>query len=116
VTAAGVTDRNGAVEIIKINRDSLSKVRKFLCDGEYSGKNFAGSVMEINGAPVKAVKRNELREFAVLPKRRVVGRSFGWLDKVRRLRKKSRAETSYFASNGDSGLYCGHVEKILNRL
>jgi hypothetical protein len=42
-TGAGVTDRNGAVEMIKINRDSLSKVRKFLCDGDYSGENFAGS-------------------------------------------------------------------------
>jgi transposase len=87
VTTADVTDRNGAVEMIKINRDNLSEVRKFLCDGGYSGENFAGSVREINGAPVEVVKRNELHKFVVLPKRWVVERSFGWLDKARRLRK-----------------------------
>jgi transposase len=87
VTTADVSDRNGAVEMIKINRDNLSEVRKFLCDGGYSGKNFAGSVREINGASVEAVKRNEPHKFVVLPKRQVVGRSFGWLDKARRLWK-----------------------------
>jgi transposase len=73
--------------MIKINRDSLSEVGTFLCDGGYSVENFAGSVMEINGAPAEAVNRNEPRKFAVLPKRRAVGRSFGWPDKARRLRK-----------------------------
>jgi transposase len=87
VTTADVTDRNGAVEMIKINRGSLSEVRKFLCDGGYSGKNFADSVLEINEAAVEAVKRNELHKFAVLPKRRAAGRSFGWPDKARRLWK-----------------------------
>jgi transposase len=86
-TAAGVTVRSGAVEMIKINWDNLSEVRKFLCDGGYYGKNFAGSVREINGAPVEAVKRKEPRKFAVLPKRRADGRSFGWPDKARRLRE-----------------------------
>jgi transposase len=87
VTAADVTDRNGAVETIKINRDNLSEVRKLLCDGGYSGENFAGSVREINGAPVEAVKRNELRKFVVLAKHWAAGRSFGWLDKSSRLWK-----------------------------
>jgi transposase len=87
VTATDVTDRNGAVEMIKINRDNLSEVRRFLCDGGYSGKNFADSVREINGASVEAVKRNELCKSVVLPKRRAAGRSFGWPDNARRLRK-----------------------------
>ncbi len=39
------------------------------------------------GAKVEVVKRNELRTFAVLPKRWVVERSFGWLEKCRRLWK-----------------------------
>jgi hypothetical protein len=46
--------------------------------------------MEINGASVEAVKRDELREFVVLPKLRAAGRSFGWPDKARRLRKNCR--------------------------
>jgi hypothetical protein len=69
VTTADITDRNGAVEMIKINKESLSEVRKFLCDGGYSGENFADSVLEINGAAVEVVKRNELHKFVVLLKR-----------------------------------------------
>jgi transposase len=33
------------------------------------------------------VKRNELHKFVVLPRRRVVERTFGWLEKYRRLWK-----------------------------
>ena len=36
---------------------------------------------------VEVVKRSELHTFAVLPKRWIVERSFGWLDKNRRLWK-----------------------------
>jgi transposase len=38
-------------------------------------------------ATVQVVKRNQLHTFAVLPKRWVVERSFGWLEKCRRLWK-----------------------------
>jgi transposase len=38
-------------------------------------------------ATVQVVKRNELHAFVVLPKRWVVERSFGWLEKCRRLWK-----------------------------
>jgi transposase len=82
VTSAGVIGRNGAVEMIKINSDSLSEAGKFLCDVGYSGENFAVSVKEINWASVEAVKRNEPRKFAVLPKRWAAVRYFGWPDKA----------------------------------
>ena len=36
---------------------------------------------------MEVVKRNELHTFVVLPKRWVVERSFGWLEKCRRLWK-----------------------------
>lgn len=39
------------------------------------------------GAEVEVVKRSELHQFAVMPKRWVVERSFAWLDKRRRLWK-----------------------------
>lgn len=39
------------------------------------------------GAAVEVAKRNELHTFAVLPKRWVVERSFGGLEKYRRLWK-----------------------------
>ena len=43
--------------------------------------------MERLKATVQFVKRNELHAFAVLSKRWIVERSFGWLEKCRRLWK-----------------------------
>jgi hypothetical protein len=47
----------------------------------------ADDVMERLKATVQVVKRNELHTFVVLPKRWIVERSFGWLEKCRRLWK-----------------------------
>ena len=56
-------------------------------DGGYAGKPFAVGVGSLLGATVEVVKRNELHTFTVLPKRRVVERSFAWPEKCRRLWK-----------------------------
>jgi len=85
VTNADVTDRDGALQMIGQNLDNLSCVKEFLVDGGYSGERFAGAVKELRGADVEVVKRNELHKFVVLPRRWVVERLFGWLDKFRRL-------------------------------
>ena len=87
ITRANITDRNGALEMISLNIDSLSTVQKFLVDGGYSGDNFSDKIKEIHGAKVEVVKRNELHQFKVLPKRWIVERSFSWLEKNRRLWK-----------------------------
>ena len=84
ITRANITDRNGALEMISLNIDSLSTVQKFLVDGGYSGDNFSDKIKEIHGAKVEVVKRNELHQFKVLPKRWIVERSFSWLEKNRR--------------------------------
>lgn len=90
LTAANVNDRKGAIDMIGYycrNTDYLSDIKKVLVDGGYSGENFADAVQEISNAEVEVVKRNELHKFVVLPKRWIVERSFGWLDKCRRLWK-----------------------------
>jgi transposase len=88
VTRANVGDREGALEMISLNLDSLSCVEKFVVDGGYTGFDFELSVAGLLGATkVEVVKRNELHTFVVLPLRWVVERTFGWLDKCRRLWK-----------------------------
>ena len=87
VTCANVTDRKGAEEMIALNLDALSSVKKFLVDGGYSGEKFSNTIREIHGATVDVVKRNELHQFKVLPMRWIVERTFGWLEKNRRLWK-----------------------------
>ena len=87
VTTADVTDRNGALGAIDRCKPNLALVESGLVDGGYTGEPFADGVMERIEATVEVVKRNELHTFAVLPKRWIVERSFGWLDKCRRLWK-----------------------------
>lgn len=87
VTTAEITDRNGALKTLKLQKNNLSDVLKILADGGYSGEVFANAVDEILGCDVEIAKRNELHTFAVIPKRWVVERSFAWLEKCRRLWK-----------------------------
>ena len=89
VTTANVTDRKGAILMLDINAENLSCVKKFLVDAGYEGENFANGVKRLlrSHVEVEVVKRDELHKFVVLPKRWVVERTFGWLDKARRLWK-----------------------------
>ena len=87
VTTANITDRHGALSMIGYAAPNLSKCLKVLADGGYTGENFANGVKALIGADVEVVKRNELHKFAVLPKRWIVERSFGWLEDYRLLWK-----------------------------
>jgi len=78
--------------MFKAGKDNLINVENILVDGGYTGDKFATAVNEILGATVEIAKRNELHKFAVLPKRWVVERSFGWLEKCRRLWKNCERE------------------------
>lgn len=87
VTTANITDRVGALEGFALYKSNLINVINVLVDGGYTGEPFATGVKNILGATVEVVKRSELHTFAVIPKRWVVERSFGWLEKCRRLWK-----------------------------
>lgn len=87
VTTANVTDRNGALEAFQESNESLSGVINVLADSAYTGKLKAEAVDELISASVEIAKRSELHMFKVIPSVWVVERSFGWLDKCRRLWK-----------------------------
>ncbi len=87
ITTANITDRSGAIILVKKNTDSLSDVLSFLVDGGYTGETFAEQIKALLGATVQVAKRSELHTFKVIPKRWVVERSFAWLEKCRRLWK-----------------------------
>ena len=90
LTAVDVTDRDGAVRMISRfceATDYLDLLKKVMTDGGYTGEKFAEAVKSVSGAEVEVVKRNELHTFVVLPKRWIVERTFGWLDKCRGLWK-----------------------------
>jgi transposase len=98
VTTADITDRKGALKAIGRCKGMLNRVQSLLCDSGYVGQPFEHSVKGILGKhiTVQIAKRSELHIFKVMPKRWVVERSFGWLDKCRRLWKncERKLETS----------------------
>ena len=85
ITAANVTDRDGAIALFETIAHSLDYLEKVLVDGGYTGEPFAATIRELTEAVVEVVKRSELHTFAVIPKRWVVERCFAWLEKCRRL-------------------------------
>ncbi|MGH8031012.1 MAG: IS5 family transposase [Luteimonas sp.] len=87
VTTAEVTDRTGALQAMARCKANLGRVQRVLADGGYTGQPFAEAVKQLLGATVQIAKRNELHTFVVMPQRWVVERSFGWLEKCRRLWK-----------------------------
>ena len=90
LTTAEVSDRSGAIEMVEYDcdvTDNLSLMKKVLVDGGYTVEPFADTIKSLSGAEVEVAKRSELHTFAVIPKRWVVERTFGWLDKCRRLWK-----------------------------
>ena len=87
LTTANVTDRDGAIEMLEMCAPNLKNVAKALCDGGYTGEKFASAVKTLIDADVEIAKRSELHKFAVIPKRWVVERTFGWLEHFRRLWK-----------------------------
>jgi transposase len=79
-----------------LHQQTLADVTNVLVDGAYTGERFARLVWQILDAKVEVVKRSELHQFAVIPKRWMVERSFAWLEKCRRLWKncERKLETS----------------------
>jgi transposase len=87
VTTANVSDRDGAVIMFSSPHFPLTRLEKILFDGAYTVDDFAAVIKELVGAEAEVVKRSDLHKFVVIPKRWIVERSFGWLDKCRLLWK-----------------------------
>ena len=62
---------------------------KLYADGGYQGPQFQGALLEVVGqVNVEIVKRSDTAKgFTVLPKRWIVERTIGWLNRCRRLAK-----------------------------
>lgn len=80
---AGLQDRDGAMEVIELLQQTWRCIIKVFADGGYRGK-LIKKVKQSFNVELEIVKRNELHQFQVLPKRWIVERTFSWLDTNRR--------------------------------
>ena len=104
---AGVPLHPQARELVEPGRNRVHRTGPLL---------FAATVQSLLGASVEVVKRNELHTFVVLPKRWVVERSFGRLEKCRRLWKNCERKLNTSLQMVVLAFAGANPEEIVNRL
>lgn len=87
------------------------KLRKLWADGGYQG-SLIDWVKEQTGIVLEIVKRSDLKRFVVLPKRWIVERTFGWLNRYRRLSKDYELKVEHSRSMVQIAM----IALMLNRL
>ena len=85
VTAANVQDRDAGHRLVALLRERFSTITLVWADGGYAGRlvAWAATVLALTVTIVK--RTDQVSGFVVLPRRWVVERSFGWLNRHRRL-------------------------------
>ena len=112
VHSAGVQDREGAKAVLQKIRFNNPRLKTLWADGGYAGKLEAW-VEEFAGWKLEIVKRSDTAQgFEVLPKRWIVERTLGWLNRYRRLSK----DYEYFAQTSENLIYLAMINLMLHRL
>jgi transposase len=93
VTPADVQDRQALAPILKAVSRKSPWVEVAFVDGGYSGDETQRAAFEASRIKVSVVKRSDqsVKGFVVLPKRWIVERTLGWLNRARRLAKDFEA-------------------------
>jgi len=89
VHAADVQDRDGGARLMASLFGAFPFLLKLYADGGYQGPEFRAAVKKVlSRVNPEIVKRSDqAKGFFVLPKRWIVGRTFAWLGRCRRLAK-----------------------------
>ena len=87
--AADIQDRDGGVLVMATLFGMYPFLLKLYADGGYQGPQFQGALLDVmRQVDVEIVKRSDTAKgFTVLPKRWIVERTIGWLNRCRRLAK-----------------------------
>jgi putative transposase len=83
IQSASVQDRDGAISVIDKLTENWKKIIKIFADSGYRGELIT-KVQARFKIELEIIKRHELHEFKVLPKRWIVERTFAWIDTNRR--------------------------------
>ena len=87
VHAADIQDRDGAKLVFRKLRGLYPRLKRIWADGGYAGK-LIDWTKRVGRWTLEIVKRSDkVVGFAVLPKRWIVERTFGWIGRYRRMSK-----------------------------
>jgi transposase len=113
IHAAKIQDRDGAPHVLKSIRHTHPWLRHKFADGGYAGPKLRGELDKIGCRTMEIVKRSDkAKGFEIIPRRRVVERTFAWLGRCRRLAKDW--EKSIFSA--ESRLLIAHIRMITRSL
>jgi transposase len=89
ITTAGVQDRDALAPLLKAVSQKSPWVKLAFVDGGYNGDEAQRAAFEASRIRTTVVKRTDkqVKGFVVLPKRWIVERTFGWINRARRLSK-----------------------------
>ena len=93
ITAASTQDRDALAPLLKDVRRKSPWVEMAFVDGGYQGDEAQRAAFEASHIAITVVKRTdkEVKGFVVVPKRWVVERTLGWINRARRLSKDFEA-------------------------
>jgi transposase len=113
VTEANASERLGAIVVLDEAQEKLKQLKVIWVDQGYSGKNFANAVQQVcgEGGRVEVIKRMS-ETFEPLPKRWIVERTFGWLNRFRRLSK----DYEVYSEVSEAMIYSSLMRLMLRRL
>jgi putative transposase len=116
VHSAAVQDRDGAKLVLPVLLERFGWLRCIFVDGGYAGALgvWVRQLLPRRGLRLQIVKRSEAdkHRFAILPKRWIVERTFGWLSKFRRLAK----DYEYRTDNSEAVILIAATRLMLARL
>lgn len=105
--------RNVWEQLLSWMKQAISFLKRALVwvDSGYSGENFARVVQQFCGATVEVIQRIA-QTFEILPKRWIVERTFGWLNRYRRLSK----DYELHSESSEAMIYGSLIRLMLRRL
>jgi putative transposase len=112
VTSAATSDPAGARLLLQQVHEGLVRLERIWADGAYGG-SLIGWVKEQFGWVLEVVKRpREQTGFRALPHRWIVERTFGWLNRYRRLSK----DYEYLPDSSTAMIQLAMITLMLRRL
>jgi transposase len=111
VHAANIHDSVGAKLVLQKVEGTLPRLQKIFADAAYQGP-LEEWVQKYLHATLEIVRKKDKRRFVVLPKRWIGERTFGWLNRQRRLSK----DYEQFAETSENIIYIAMINLMLHRL